>query len=75
MKEYIKSKLSSIFQVKLVDKNIVLSRSLGSIFMHMRVNLHLKKDQKHRPEVFCKKSCSQKFRKIHRKTPVPESLF
>ena len=28
-----------------------------------------------RPEVFCKKKCSQKFRKIHRKTPVPETLF
>ena len=27
-----------------------------------------------RPEVFCK-NYSQKFRKIHRKTPVPESLF
>ena len=27
------------------------------------------------PKVFCKKRCSQKFRKIHRKTPVPESLF
>ena len=26
-------------------------------------------------EVFCKKRCSQIFRKIHRKTPVPESLF
>ena len=26
-------------------------------------------------EVFCKKRCSQKFRKIHSKTPVPESLF
>ena len=45
MKEYIKSELSSIFQVKLVDKNIVLSRSLGSIFMHMRVNLHLKRSE------------------------------
>ena len=28
-----------------------------------------------RPEVFYKKSCSQKFHKIHRRTPVPESLF
>ena len=28
-----------------------------------------------RPEVFCKKRCSQKFRKINRKTPVPEALF
>ena len=27
------------------------------------------------PKVLCKKRCSQKFRKIHRKTPVPESLF
>ena len=26
-------------------------------------------------EVFCKKKCSQKFRKIHRKTPVSEFLF
>ena len=28
-----------------------------------------------RPEVFCKKRCFQKFCKIRRKTPVPESLF
>ena len=27
------------------------------------------------PEVFCKKRCSQKFRNIHKKTPVLESLF
>ena len=26
-------------------------------------------------EVFWKKRCSKKFRKIHMKTPVPESLF
>ena len=31
--------------------------------------------QKQSPEVFCKKRCSYKFQKIHRKTPVPESLF
>ena len=31
--------------------------------------------QKHPPEVFCKKICSWKFRKIHRKTPVPEAFF
>ena len=30
--------------------------------------------QKQPPEVFCKKRCSQKFRTIHRKTPVLESL-
>ena len=28
-----------------------------------------------RVEVFCKKSCSQRFRKFHRKTPMLESLF
>ena len=27
------------------------------------------------PEVFYGKRCSQKFQKIHRKTPAPESLF
>ena len=31
--------------------------------------------QKHPLEVFCKKRCSWTFCKIHRKTPVPESLF
>ena len=32
-------------------------------------------EQKQPPEVFCEKRCSWKFHKIHRKTPVPESLF
>ena len=31
--------------------------------------------QKQPPQVFCKKRCSQKFRKFHRKKPVMESLF
>ena len=31
--------------------------------------------QKQPPEVFYIKRCSQKFDKIHRKTPVPESLY
>ena len=31
--------------------------------------------QKQPPEVFCKKKCSQKFCKIHRKTPVPKTTF
>ena len=30
--------------------------------------------QKQPPEVFYKKRCSYKFHKIHRKSPVPESL-
>ena len=31
--------------------------------------------QKQPPEAFCKKMCSWKFHKIHRKTPVPETLL
>ena len=31
--------------------------------------------QKQPPEVFCRKMCSWKFHKIHRKTPVPEAFF
>ena len=34
------------------------------------LNLH----RSNHPEVFCEK-CSEKFRKIHRKIPVPEFLF
>ena len=33
------------------------------------------RERSSRPEVFCRKGSSQKFRKIHRKTPVPECLF
>ena len=31
--------------------------------------------QKQPPEAFCKKMCSRKFQKIHRKTPVPVTFF
>ena len=31
--------------------------------------------QKQPPEVFYEKSCSRKSHKVHRKIPVPESLF
>ena len=31
--------------------------------------------QKQPPGAFCKKMCSWKFHKIHRKTPVPEAFF
>ena len=31
--------------------------------------------QKQPPQVFCKKTCSQKFREIDRKAPVSESLY
>ena len=35
----------------------------------------LERATRSRSEVFCRKGVSQKFRKIHRKTPVPKSLF
>ena len=38
-------------------------------------SVKLVKVLKQPPEVFCKKSCSNKFCKIHRETPVPGSLF
>ena len=31
--------------------------------------------QKQPPGAFCKKMCSRKFHKIHRKTPVPETFL
>ena len=37
--------------------------------------IFLSETQKQPQEVFYKKRCSQEFRKIHRKTSVPESLF
>ena len=42
-----------------------------------KISKDLRKDQlqKQPPEVFYKRRCSQKFRKIHNKRPVPESLF
>ena len=46
------------------------SKEIGSILI-----LNIFKKQKQPPKVFFKKRCSQKFRKIHRKTPVPEPLF
>ena len=47
--------------------------------LHRKYNFHslIKplQQNKHKPEVFFKKSRYQKFRKIHRNAPVPESLF
>ena len=39
------------------------------------INSHHMKIEKQPPEVFCKKRCSQKFRKIHRKTLVADSFL
>ena len=49
--------------------------SIFPYWIFFYVITHLDLIQKQPPEVFCKKRCSQKFHKIHKKTPVPESLF
>ena len=49
-----------------------LFRATSSKTIEFRFTL---KRQKHPPEVFCKKGSCEKFRKVHSKTPVPESLF
>ena len=36
---------------------------------------NINSSQKQPSELFCKKRCSYKFHKLHRKTPVPGSLF
>ena len=51
--------------VMIYVRNVILSKLLAK---------HCKY-QKQLPEVFYEKRCSWKSHKIHRKTPVPESLF
>ena len=41
-------------------------------FVNNQQNL---KEQKEPSEIYCKKRCSSKFRKINRKAPMPEFLF
>ena len=43
--------------------------------MNMKIFSKLDFLKKQPPKAFCKKRCSQKFHKIHRKTPVPESFL
>ena len=68
---------SSCVRKKSVDLDILLiSRNVDrKIMQSIWITSKPPSRQKQPPEVFCKKRCSLKFRKIHRKTPVPESLF
>ena len=53
-----------------INKNVLIK-------CQKQVNLHFEISywQKQPLEMFCKKRCSWKFRKIRRKTPLPEPLF
>ena len=56
-------------------KSFVTSPKLLSFFLKYMFFDSLLQIQKQPPKVFFEKRCSQKFRKIHKKTPEPESLF
>ena len=74
-KKFHRCLMSSIYAYEHTD-NMYFSYSCNRAANHgqkyFRVNIGNR--QKQRPEVFCKKF-SYKFRKTHRKTPVPVSLF
>ena len=53
---------------------ILLKKTCNFIRKRLQYCEVLLEHQKQSPGVFYNKSCSYKFRKIHRKTPVPESL-
>ena len=55
---------------RILDLNI-LKRNISKV---RNIYQEISIKQKKPPEVFCKKHCSHKFRKIHKKTPVPEFL-
>ena len=46
-----------------------------SLFKKKKIQKQPPERQKQSPEVFCEKTCSEKFRKLHRKTPVLESFL
>ena len=60
----------SIWKQYSIWKKTIKSISKFQNTFHFKV---IYKWQKQPPEVFCKKRCSLKFRKIRRKTPVPEA--
>ena len=59
---YIKNFIKNFPNCTKRNKKIYLFNDFSSVFLAAT-------------EVFCKKRCSEKFRKIHGETPVPEPLF
>ena len=56
-------------------RNFLNEKSLMKNFIFCAVPYPKTCNQKHPLDMFYKKKCSEKFRKIHRKTPVPEFPF
>ena len=71
-KEFILTKVASLYSA-----NLIKTEFLRSFFFYLDFKEHRfpKQLKKQPPEVFYKKSFFKKFRSIHRKTPVLESLF
>ena len=71
-KELILTKVASLYPA-----NLIKTEFLHSFFFYLDFKEHRFPEQlkKQPPEAFYKKSCSSKFRSIHRKIPVLESLF
>ena len=70
---FYRTPLSDCFWIKKVFQHLI---KVSKLLVFVLFSFFIISDmQKQPPEVFCKKICSLKFHKIHRKTPVSESLF
>ena len=66
---------SEVKLVKEQQKRIVQCTQNEVVLLELLLKSYQSNLQEQPPELFCKSRCSQKFCKIHRKKPVPESLF
>ena len=70
LSQFFSYKICESFKTPFFTEHLFYRTPSDNCFCHNNWNR-----QKQPPEVFRKKRCSCKFRKIHRKTPEPESLF
>ena len=77
MKFSIKDFSSKCDQIRNFLRNLshLLKKAVMKNFIFCAVPYPKTRNQKHPPDVFYKKKCSEKFFKIHGKTLVPEFLF
>ena len=70
-------KFSNLLSYRTPPVDCFLNSSQNINFQNLLTSTqnHFLKKQQQLPEVFYEKRCTQKFHKIHRKTPVPESPF
>ena len=74
-KIYLKSRTLKSFNANFVTRYAnPITVPLSQVKEALRTATEIQPIKKQLQEVFCKKRCSQKFRKIHGKAPVPEPL-